>query len=431
MFFHPKIADMKISLLLVASFFLLAIHAQVSFSQDEKIAHTFKIIGKTRGPVVSGLPGEKAVEYDPNSADHLFITDFNKDGRAQLKSHYLFLGKKFELTKVIDYVFKEQLIRDGIQIKYREDGSILNEQLFSERKLQREITYYPDGKKQLLVSVKGKIIDGEYKMWFPNGQLYYSGNYKNNFKDGEFQEYNDSGVLLRRGIYKDGKLIDGEPVVPDVTYDQPEKPAVYITGDDGFDEFLKMSSANIDGLKEIAKPRRIDLRVLIDKTGRITNVEIISEIQPNELEILNEVFKELPKFTPATEEGIPVISLKDLNFVLSADGLKRNIKDEVFAEPDEMPEFPGGSEALRHFIASNLHYPYAAQKERIQGKVFVNFIVNEDGTISKVTLARGVHYLLDEEAIRVIKSMPKWTPGERDGKPIKVSYTVPISFALR
>lgn len=412
-------------------FFLLTIHVQVSFSQDGKIIHTYKIIGNTRGPFVSGSLKEIGVEYDPYSTNHLFIFDYGTDGVLKSKKQYIFSGKEFFLSRYFDYSIRRELCFDGVNTWYREDGSIENQQVFVKGWVQREATFYPDGVKQLSYSIENKVLNGDYKMWHPNGNLKYSGNYKASLKDGEFQEFNDTGVLLKRGIYKEGKLISGEAVVQDISYDQPEKPAVYITGDEGFDEFLKMSSVNIDGLKTISKPKRIDLRVLIDKTGRISNVEIISEIQPNELEILNEIFKELPVFSPATEEGIPVMSLKDLNFILSAEGLKKNIKDEVFVEPDEMPEFPGGSDALHHYIAANLHYPDVAQRDGIQGKVFVSFVINQDGTISNIVVSKGVHKLLDEEAVRVIKSMPKWIPGMLNGKPIKVSYTVPINFAFR
>jgi len=336
-------------------FFILTIHVQVSFSQEAKITHTYKIIGNTRGPFVSGSPKEIiAVEYDPYSTNHLFILDYGTDGVIKSKKQYIFNGKKFFLSKYFDYSIKRELCFDGVNVWYREDGSIENEQVFFQGKVQREATFYPDGRKQLSYSIENRVLNGDYMMWHPNGKLKYSGNYKSSRKHVEFQEFNDCGVLFKTGIYKEGTLISGDAVVQDVTYDHPEKPAVYIDGDEAFDEFLKMSSANIDGLKTISKPKRIDLRVLINKTGQIDNVEIISEIQPDELEILNQVFKELPVFTPATEEGIPVLSIKDLNFILSAEGLKRNIKDEVFVEPDEMPEFPGGSDALHHYILTNV-----------------------------------------------------------------------------
>jgi len=422
---------MKINVLLFFVLFCFVFQFQEVQSKDEPGTHTFKIVGQTRGWYVSEQPKEVAVEYDPNSANHLFITYFSDEGIVTSKKHFKFSGKKFYITSLLSYILKKELQLDGLQIEYRKDGSIEKEQIFAKNNLQKETSYYPDGKKLLSYSAENQLLNGEYKMWHQNGQLNFSGNYKNNLKDGEFQEFNDSGVLQKAGIYKDGKLISGDAIVQDVVYDRPEKPAVYINGDEAFDEYLKMNSANIDGLRKVTKPKRIDLRFLIDKTGRMTDIENISEFTAAELSILNEVFKELPVFTPATQEGVPVASIKDLSFIISADGLKRNTNDQVFTEPDKMPEFPGGVIALRNFLSSNVKYPAQAQREKIQGKVFVNYIVNEDGTISKVTIARGVHYLLDEEAIRVVKSMPKWIPGKLNGNPVKVSYTVPINFALQ
>lgn len=422
---------MKINVLLFLVLFFFVFQFQEVQSKDEPGTHTFKIVGETRGWDISEQPKEIAVEYDPSSTNHLFITYFGDEGIVTSKKQFTFSGKKFYIMGLVNYLQKKELQLDGLQIEYRKDGSIEKEQIFAKGNLQKETSYYPDGKKLLSYSAENQLMNGEYKMWHQNGQLNFSGNYKNNLKDGEFQEFNDSGVLQKTGIYKGGKLIGGVAIVQDVMYDRPEKPAAYINGDEAFDEYLKKRSANIDGLKTVTKPTRIDLRFLIDKTGRITDIENISELTAAELSILNEVFKELPTYTPATEEGIPVASIKDLNFILSADGLKRNTNDEVFAKPDKMPEFPGGVGALRDFLSSNVRYPKDAQISAVQGKVFVNFIVNGDGTITKVTIARGVHYLLDEEAIRVVQIMPRWIPGQKDGKPVRVSYTVPINFALQ
>jgi protein TonB len=96
-----------------------------------------------------------------------------------------------------------------------------------------------------------------------------------------------------------------------------------------------------------------------------------------------------------------------------------------------MPEFPGGELALRKFIANAIKYPVIAQENGIQGKVYVNFVVDKDGSITAAKIARGVDSSLDKEALRVVNSLPKWKPGMQRGKPVKVSYTVPISFVLQ
>jgi len=114
-----------------------------------------------------------------------------------------------------------------------------------------------------------------------------------------------------------------------------------------------------------------------------------------------------------------------------------NDKDEekedapVFFIVEEMPEFPGGDLALRKFIGQSIKYPVIAQENGIQGKVYVNFVVGKDGTISQAKIARGVDPSLDKEALRVVNSLPKWKPGKQGGKPVRVSYTVPINFVLQ
>lgn len=106
-------------------------------------------------------------------------------------------------------------------------------------------------------------------------------------------------------------------------------------------------------------------------------------------------------------------------------------ENPVFFIVEEMPEFPGGDAALRNFIGQSVKYPTIAQENGIQGKVYVNFVVGKDGSISMAKIARGVDPSLDKEALRVINSLPKWKPGKQGGKPVRVSYTVPINFQLQ
>lgn len=107
------------------------------------------------------------------------------------------------------------------------------------------------------------------------------------------------------------------------------------------------------------------------------------------------------------------------------------IQEEVFFEVEEMPEFPGGQLALRTFIAQRIKYPFVAQENGIQGKIFVSFVVNKDGSVSNAQITRGVDPSLNAEALRVVNSLPKWTPGKQGGKVVAVQYTIPITFALQ
>lgn len=104
---------------------------------------------------------------------------------------------------------------------------------------------------------------------------------------------------------------------------------------------------------------------------------------------------------------------------------------KIFVIVEKMPEFPGGDLELRKYIAQNIKYPNIARENDIQGKVYVRFVVTEKGTVENVQIARGVDPLLDQEAIRVVESLPTWKPGEQGGKKVKVWYTVPINFQLQ
>ena len=103
----------------------------------------------------------------------------------------------------------------------------------------------------------------------------------------------------------------------------------------------------------------------------------------------------------------------------------------VFFIVEEMPKFPGGDLALRKYIAENIRYPEMAKENDIQGTVYVRFVVNEKGKVTDVQVIRGVDPLLDAEAVRVVKSLPDYTPGKQRGKAVKVSHSVPIKFALQ
>ncbi|HPG55043.1 MAG TPA: energy transducer TonB [Candidatus Enterocola sp.] len=97
---------------------------------------------------------------------------------------------------------------------------------------------------------------------------------------------------------------------------------------------------------------------------------------------------------------------------------------------EKMPEFKGGAEAMNNFLVRNIKYPLIAQENNIQGRVICQFVVNSDGRIVDVEVVRGVEASLDAEAVRVIKSMPPWTPGKQGGKNVRVKYTLPIRFKL-
>ena len=110
---------------------------------------------------------------------------------------------------------------------------------------------------------------------------------------------------------------------------------------------------------------------------------------------------------------------------------KPEVATKVFDVVEEMPSFPGGQGALMSYLASNIKYPVVAQENGVQGRVIVSFVVERDGSISDVRVARSVDPSLDREAQRVVKSMPRWKPGKQNGSAVRVKYTVPVVFRLQ
>jgi periplasmic protein TonB len=104
--------------------------------------------------------------------------------------------------------------------------------------------------------------------------------------------------------------------------------------------------------------------------------------------------------------------------------------EEIFTVVEQNPEFVGGNAAMYAWLGKNIKYPAAAQRANISGKVFVSFTVNTDGSITDAQVLKGLGFGTDEEAIRVVKSMPKWKPGKQSGRAVRVKYNLPISFQL-
>ena len=107
------------------------------------------------------------------------------------------------------------------------------------------------------------------------------------------------------------------------------------------------------------------------------------------------------------------------------------VEQEIFKIVEEMPSFPGGEGKLMEYVSKNIKYPQIARETGIQGRVFVNFVVEPDGSVSNVTVLRGIGGGCDEEAMRVVKNMPKWKPGKQRGKAVRVQYMLPVNFRLQ
>lgn len=193
---------------------------------------------------------------------------------------------------------------------------------------------------------------------------------------------------------------------------------------------------------------RVIARFCITSQGTVDRISVLKGVSP---ELDNEairVISTLPAFKPGRQGGkpVPVWYMVPITFSLGkknqspVDSLAQNqpftIKsqsndDEPYVVVEEMPEFPGGDEALLKYVVENVVYPPEAKKQGIQGRIIIRFCVTKEGNVDRVTIIRGVNPDLDTEAVRVIKSLPKFKPGSQDGKNVNVWYTAPIEFALK
>ena len=154
----------------------------------------------------------------------------------------------------------------------------------------------------------------------------------------------------------------------------------------------------------------------VEVPKQTTQLEIVQDdVEVEDIEINAEVDQQ-----EVIEEYVPVeVEEEDVQ------------EQEIFQIVEEMPSYPGGEPKLMEYVAKNIKYPQIARETGIQGRVFVGFVVEPDGSISNVKLLRGIGGGCDEEAMRVIKSLPKWKPGKQRGKPVRVSYQIPVFFKLQ
>jgi protein TonB len=131
------------------------------------------------------------------------------------------------------------------------------------------------------------------------------------------------------------------------------------------------------------------------------------------------------------DEGGEVLKVERAEIEQPKPEPKKEEDNKVFDVVEQQPAFPGGQGALLSWLSQNIHYPAVAEENGIQGRVVVSFVVEKDGSISNVQVVRGVDPSLDKEAARVVKSMPKWTPGKQNGQAVRVKYNVPVTFKLQ
>jgi TonB family protein len=176
------------------------------------------------------------------------------------------------------------------------------------------------------------------------------------------------------------------------------------------------------------KEGRVTVSYVIQPDGTITKPTVMSSPDPLLGEAVVKAINEAPSWDPAKNPEIqdPFSTTLTIKFELP----DKVIPDDTFVVVEQMPEYPGGSAPLLEFIKNNLRYPEAARAEKIEGRVIVRFVVNTSGKVEDLSVIKGVHPLLDAEALRVVSLLTGWLPGAQGGKPVNVWYMVPVSFSL-
>lgn len=187
---------------------------------------------------------------------------------------------------------------------------------------------------------------------------------------------------------------------------------------------------------EQPKPEVLPEEVL--KSVKVTELKIVQDEQvkkEDEIKTQDELKETDTAFgqkdnDKGTEDRNVTKTLKE-EVVVEEKKVEEKKVEEIFKSVEQMPEFPGGAAALQKYLASHIQYPPQAAENGKEGKVIVQFVVEKDGHIGEVKIARGVDKDLDREAMRVCKTLPKFTPGRQNGQPVRVWFTLPVTFKLQ
>lgn len=262
-------------------------------------------------------------------------------------------------------------------------------------------------------------------------------------KNGDTTMYNIETFSVSGSLFE--TLLDVATSTKDTVYQIAEEMPEFPGGVEALMDFVGKNVKYPEEAKEKEISGRVFMSFVIEKDGSVSNVKVLRGIGGGCDEEAVRVIKGMPKWKPGIQKGKPVrVSyMMPINFKLDSQPTKPAQKADV-SKPDmkpdkngvyqiceQMPEFPGGVEALMDFVAKNVVYPQEAMDKEISGRVYVSFVIEKDGSVNEVKVMKGIGGGCDDEAVRVIKAMPKWKPGKQDGKPVRVSYMMPITFKLQ
>lgn len=227
---------------------------------------------------------------------------------------------------------------------------------------------------------------------------------------------------------------------PDQVYRSVEQMPQFPGGEAALMKYLS-SHVQIPQTEEKFDRRVAVVQFVVEADGSIGEVKVVRSVSPEFDAEAIRLVKSLPKFTPGRQNGQPVAVWYTIPVTFRASGYRNDIYSEshidtpvvdtprdttIYRSVELMPRFPGGEAALMKYISSHLQTPQT--QERVQGSVILQFVVQSDGSIGEVKVARSLHPEYDKEAVRVIKSLPKFTPGRHNGQAVAVWYTLPVHY---
>ncbi len=256
--------------------------------------------------------------------------------------------------------------------------------------------------------------------------------------DGSPAEKREEYVLSEEGIEAAKRAHNQIFTVVEV---MPEFPG----GQGALLEFLKTNVRYPESAVKKGIEGRVSCSFVVGKDGVVSEAEVIRGVSPELNEEALRVINSMPVWSPGKQRGkavnvkytVPVtFRLSDGKKKTSSRIAQRQIKEvdtsgRVFTVVQQMPEFPGGQGSLLKYLATRIKYPTIAQENGIQGRVSCSFVVDTDGSLKDIEVIRGIDPSLDKEAVRVIREMPKWSPGVQNNMAVAVKYTVPVTFRLQ
>ena len=187
---------------------------------------------------------------------------------------------------------------------------------------------------------------------------------------------------------------------------------------------LSGCSDKTKNVEEVERGSLTEGRVLVEPKTQTTEVKTETrEEQKEQMMQENEEYDEVIGRTGGVSDTIPMPVPLPLPLT--------NDDSKIYDVVEQMPMFPGGQKALMEYLADNVRYPKEMEETCVQGRVIIKFVVEKDGSITDSKVVKSVHPALDEEALRVVKSMPKWIPGSQNGERVRVKYLIPVTFRLQ